>query len=61
MKSMKKRYYIKDLEAYLGIHRKVFFYWEKTGKVPKARREKMSNYRYWNLAELKKLKCLIGR
>ena len=44
---MKKQYYIKDLEKILGVKRKTYFYWEKMGKVSKAKRDPMSNYRYW--------------
>ena len=58
---MKKRYYIRDLEGELGVKRKTYFYWEKTGKIPKAKREPMSGYRYWTLEDLKKLKKITGR
>ena len=53
---MKKKYYIKDLENTLGVGRKTYFYWEKTGKVPKAKRTPMGNYRYWYDEDIKKLK-----
>lgn len=58
---MIKKYLIKDLERILGIHRKTYFYWEKTGKVPKAKRTPMGNYRYWTGQDIKKLKKMIGR
>ncbi len=54
-----KKYFIKDLEHKLGIKRKTYFYWEKTGKVPKAKRTPMGNYRYWTEEDIKKLKKLI--
>lgn len=57
---MKKIYYIKDLEAALRINRKTYFYWEKTDKVPKAKRTPMGNYRYWTEADIRKLKKIIG-
>ena len=56
---MEKRYYIKDLEKELKIKRKTYFYWEKTGKIPQAKRTSMGNYRYWNKDEINKLKKLI--
>lgn len=54
-----KKYFIKDLEKILGVKRKTFFYWERTGKVPKARRTPMGNYRYWTEPEIRKLKKII--
>jgi len=57
---MNKKYLIQDLERILGIKRKTYFYWEKTGKVPKAKRTRMGNYRYWTEADIRKLKELIN-
>ncbi|MFH1621840.1 MAG: MerR family transcriptional regulator [Candidatus Omnitrophota bacterium] len=53
---MKKLYFIQDLEKILGVHRKTYFYWERTGKVPKAKRTVMGNYRYWTEEEINRLK-----
>jgi len=58
MKTM-KRYYVKNAEVYLGIYREKLFYWERVGKIPPAHREVMSGYRFWTLAELKKIKSII--
>lgn len=58
IKEMKK-YYIKDLEKILGVGRTTFFYWEKAGKVPRAKRTPMGNYRYWTAKEINKLKRMI--
>ena len=55
----KKKYFIKDLEEILDVKRDTYFYWEKTGKVPKPERTPMGNYRYWTKEELMKLKRLI--
>ena len=55
----KKKYYIQEVEKMLGVNRKTLFVWESTGKVPKAKREPMSNYRYWSEADIKKLKRII--
>jgi len=58
---MKKRYSIEDIERELGITRKTYYNWEDAGKVPKAKRDPMSNYRYWTEADLRNLKKLTGR
>jgi len=58
---MIKKYFIKDIEGILGIHRKTFFYWEKTGKVPEAKRTPMGNYRYWTDEDIKELRKITGR
>jgi len=54
-----KKHFIKDLEKILDVKRKTFFYWEKNGKVPKAKRTPMGNYRYWTDEDIKKLKKII--
>ena len=61
MKSKLKLYFIEDIEKVLRVKRKTFYYWEKTGKIPKAKRDPMSNYRYWTDADIKKLKKKTGR
>lgn len=58
---MEKRYYIKDLEKILGVKRATYFYWERTEKVPKAKRTPMGNYRYWSAQDIKKLKRITGK
>lgn len=58
---VEKRYFIEDIEKQLGMVQKTYYNWEKAGKVPKAKRDPMSNYRYWTAAGLKKLKKITGR
>ena len=58
---MKRRYLIKDIEDMLDIHRKTYYYWERNGKIPKAKRDKMSNYRYWTEEDVQKLMTMTGR
>jgi DNA-binding transcriptional MerR regulator len=58
---MKKTYFIRDLEKILRVNRKTYFYWEKTGKVPKAKRTPMGNYRYWTEEDITELKKKIGK
>lgn len=61
MQQDEKRYYIEELEEILRVKRKTLYYWEKTGKVPKAHRDPMSNYRYWFEVDIRKLKKITGR
>jgi len=60
MKKIGKKYYIREIENHLGVERRTLFYWEKTGKIPKAKRELMSNYRYWTEEDFEKLKKIIA-
>ncbi len=59
--NMKKRFHIEDIENELGITRKTYYNWENSGKVPKAKRDPMSGYRYWTEEDLRKLKKITGR
>lgn len=59
--SMKKRYYIKDVIKELGICRKSYYLWESAGKIPPARRDRISRYRFWTADDLRKLKKITGR
>ena len=59
MKRKKNKLYIRDAEKHLGVQRKTLFYWEAKNKIPKARREPMSNYRYWTQKDLMKIKQII--
>jgi excisionase family DNA binding protein len=45
----------------LGISRKTFYNWEDAGKIPKPRRDPMSNYRVFSLKDIDKLKKVTGR
>jgi len=55
-----KKLYIQNVEKILKVDRKTLYYWEKVGKIPKSRRETMSNYRYWMLADVKKIQRIIA-
>ena len=59
--SMESRYLIEDIERMLKVSRKTYYNWEKAGKVPKAKRDPMSNFRYWTEEDLRKLKKISGR
>ncbi|OGW81627.1 MAG: hypothetical protein A3G33_08210 [Omnitrophica bacterium RIFCSPLOWO2_12_FULL_44_17] len=58
---MEKRYQIEDIEKVLRISRKTYYNWEKAGKIPKARRDPMNNYRYWTKRDMIKLKKITER
>ena len=59
--SAETKYRIKDVEEILRVNRKTLCYWEKMGKIPAAKRDRMSNYRFWTRKDLKKLKWIVGR
>ncbi|MCK5259546.1 MAG: hypothetical protein KAJ70_00645 [Candidatus Omnitrophica bacterium] len=56
-----KRYYMSDILKVLEISKNTYLNWEKLGKVPKSKRDPMSNYRYWFSEDVKKLKTVTGR
>lgn len=56
---MEKKYFSKDVEKMLGVTRLNIAYWEKTGKIPKAKRTPMGNYRYWSKEEVERIKQLL--
>lgn len=58
---MHKRYKITDIENILRITRRTYYRWEKAEKVPKAKRDPMSNKRYWTDVDIMRLKKITGR
>ena len=58
---MENKFLIQDIERILKVCRKTYYNWEKAGKVPKARRDPMSNYRYWLDKDIKRLKKITQR
>lgn len=56
---MKDKYFAKDLIEMFGVKRLTLFYWEKTGKIPKAKRTPMGNYRYWSHEDVEKIRKLL--
>ena len=58
----KKRYYSAgEVVRMLGICRKTLYNWEVTSKVPKAKRESFSNYRYYSAQDVDKIKKLMRK
>jgi DNA-binding transcriptional MerR regulator len=56
---MEKKYFIKDIEKMLSVSRLNIVYWEKMGKIPKAKRTPMGNYRYWLKQDVDRLKAIL--
>lgn len=56
---MKEKIFSKEVAKILGVRRATLFYWEKMGKIPKAKRTPMGNYRYWSKEEVDKIKELM--
>ena len=59
---MKKNYYlIRDLARILKVTKRTIYNWENAGKIPKVKRDKMSNYRMYTEEDIKRLKKITGR
>ena len=58
---VEKRFYINDILKLLGVSKNTYLNWEKLGKIPKAKRDPMNNYRYWSKADVKQLMKATGR
>jgi len=56
-----KRYSILEVIKILGVCRKTLYLWEKSGRIPKAKRDPMSKYRYWNEKDLMELRKITQR
>jgi hypothetical protein len=58
---MERKFFISDIEKILKVCRKTYYNWERAGKVPKAKRDPMSNFRYWLEGDIKILKKVTQR
>ena len=45
----------------LRVNKRTLFNWEAAGKVPKAKRDPMNNYRYYTEQDIKNLKKITRR
>ena len=45
----------------LDIYKRTLFNWEESGKIPKAKRDPMNNYRYYTKEDVVLLKKLTKR
>jgi DNA-binding transcriptional MerR regulator len=56
-----KRYSISEVIKILGVCRKTLYLWEADGRIPKAKRDPMSRYRYWTEKDIEDLKRITQR
>ena len=57
----KGRYNRRETAKILGVSDKTLINWEKAGKIPKPKRDPMSNYRFYTKKDIEKLKKITGR
>jgi DNA-binding transcriptional MerR regulator len=58
---MEKKYTINQIARLLGVHKNTIFYWEANNKIPKPKRDPMSNYRIWTGKDLERLRKITKR
>jgi len=57
----KKFYLIDDVATILGVSKSTIRNWEKVGKIPKAKRDNLSKYRFYAKKDIEKLQKITGR
>lgn len=55
------RYTSQQAANIIGIYKRTLFNWEAAGKIPKARRDPMNNYRYYTKEDITLLKKITKR
>ena len=55
------RYSAKEAANVLGIYKRTLFNWEDAGKIPRAKRDPMNNYRYYTKEDIAALKRMTKR
>ncbi|OGS17155.1 MAG: hypothetical protein A2219_03980 [Elusimicrobia bacterium RIFOXYA2_FULL_50_26] len=60
-KPAKKFFNLAEVCKQLQITRNTYYNWEAAGKIPKARRDPMNNYRLYTFKQIMKLKKITGR
>ena len=55
------RYTSQQTADFLGIYKRTLFNWEANGKIPKAKRDPMNNYRYYTKEDIALLKKISKR
>jgi DNA-binding transcriptional MerR regulator len=55
------RYTAQQIADTLGIYKRTLFNWEAAGKIPKAKRDPMNDYRYYTEEDVRHLKKITGR
>ena len=55
------RYTSQQTADILGIYKRTLLNWEAAGKIPKAKRDPMNNYRYYTREDIALLKKITKR
>lgn len=55
------RYSAQRAANILGVYKRTLFNWEEAGKIPKAKRDPMNNYRYYTKEDITFLKKITKR
>ncbi len=56
-----RRYGAKEVAEILGVDKLTLFNWEEAGKIPRAKRDPMNNYRYYTDQDVQRLKKITKR
>lgn len=60
-KNNNNRYTSQQVADILGVYKRTLFNWEASGKIPKAKRDPMNNYRYYIYTDIINLKKITKR
>jgi len=55
------RYSAQETADILGVYKRTLFNWEAAGKIPRAKRDPMNNYRYYTKEDIANLKRTTKR
>ena len=61
MQNNNNRYTAQEVAYILGIYKRTLFNWEKSGKIPYAKRDPMNNYRYYTTEDIEYLRKITQR
>jgi len=61
MNTQNNRHTSQQAADILGIYKRTLFNWEAVGKIPKAKRDPMNNYRYYTKEDIDLLKKITKR
>ncbi len=61
MKYENARFSANAVAKLMGVNKRTLFNWEAAGKIPKAKRDPMNNYRYYLAEDIEELKKITKR
>jgi len=61
MKHENARFSANAVAKLMGVNKRTLFNWEAAGKIPKAKRDPMNNYRYYLAEDIEELKKITKR